>query len=62
MTYGMAASVRNIQIEVKEVFRSVDQEIIGIHFLKNQTIEEIKKSKEIENHKNKIRNENYNNF
>lgn len=62
MTYGMAASVRNIQIEVKEVFRSVDQEIIGIHLLKNQTIEEIKKSKEIENHKNEIRNENYNNF
>jgi hypothetical protein len=35
MTYGMAASIRNIQIEVKEVFRAVDQEIIGIKLMKN---------------------------
>ena len=62
MTYGMAASIRNIQIEVKEVFRSVDHEIIAIKLLKNKAFAELKKLKEIENYKNEVRNKNYIDF
>lgn len=55
----MAASIRNIQIEVQEVFRAVDHEIMLIKLFSNA---QSKKDQDLVNYKNEVRNQNFANF